>query len=169
MEYDYSKDFCRLMEKRQELNDASFTYNNCTLDMVKRSDLKNALFDKELSKQREIVQMMAEGLIFKDTIELVLEDIVYIAVTGNEECAAWARIALRQIDWKGRKDGIIEQIFELTETNKDDNAVFGFSWHLLYDLRYKNALLRYIDRFKDYMSGELSDEDLIDIENLQEW
>ncbi|MEO3943819.1 hypothetical protein [Gorillibacterium sp. CAU 1737] len=130
--------------------------------------MKKALETKDLLSQLSVLRMMGEGYLFPDSIEVVLEEVVEIAITGHEECAGWAGIALNHVSKKKWKDKIIKLIFFYTDRNSDDPVVFHQSWLLLYRLGFKQALLEYMETYKNDMNGELDDADLRDIENMVE-
>lgn len=167
MEVRYSKEWIELINKKEELDKISFSYNK--IDKNKRKhDLRKALEETDLLGQLLVVKMMGEGYIFPNSIELVLEETVKIAITGHEECAAWAGIALNHVDMKKCKNKIIELINFYTEKNLDDNAVFHQAWLLMYKLGFKRALIDYIRKYKKYMEGEFDETDLSDIKNMLE-
>lgn len=168
MEMNYSREWIEFIDKKAEFERASFYYNNNVEKNKKKNDLRKALEVADLLSQLSVVRMMGEGYIFTDSIELVLEEVVEIAITGHEECAGWAGIALNHLNKKKWKNKIIELINFYTDRNRNDNAVFHHSWLLLYKLGFKHALKEYIDKYKKYMDGELDDDDLTDIENMAE-
>lgn len=165
---DYSQEWIEFIDKKAKFERASFYYNNHVGENKRKSDLRKALEATDLISQLSVVRMMGEGYIFADSIELVLEEIVEIAVTGHEECAGWAGIALNHVSKKKWKNKIIELIIFYTDLNKEDHAVFHHSWLLLYKLGFKQALKEYIETYKKYMDEELDDDDRLNIENMVE-
>lgn len=168
MEMNYSREWIELINKKEEFERASFHYNNNVEENKKKNDLRQALDVTDLISQLSVVQMMGEGYIFTNSIELVIEEVVEIAVSGHEECAAWAGVALNHLSKKKWKNKIIELISFYTDCNRDDHAVFHQSWLLLYKLGFKQALKEYIEKYKKDMDGELDDDDLSDIEKMVE-
>ena len=168
MEINYSEEWIEFKQKKEEFESASFYYNNNVDEDKKISDLRKALKETDLLRQLSVIRMMGEGYIFPDSIELVLEEVVEIAVTGHEECAGWAGIALNHLSKEKWKSRIIELITYYTERNREDKAVFHYSWLLLYKLGFKHALKEYIKKYKDYMVGELDEEDLSEIDHIEE-
>ena len=167
MDKKYSEEWQELLYKKEEFEKSSFFYNK--LDKEKRQqDLRKALTESNLLEQLSVIRMMGEGYLFPDSIELVLAEVVEIAVTGHEESAGLARIALNYLNMKKWKNKIIQLVILYTEKNLDDKAVFHYSWLLLHNLRFKQALLDYIEKYKTYMEGELDEDDLKDIENMIE-
>ncbi len=164
----YSKEWIEFINKKKEFEKASFYYNNNVDENKKKNDLKNALYDMELLNQLSVIRLMGEGYIFPDSIELVLEDVVKMAITGHEECAGWAGVALNHLNMKKWKKKITELIIFYTECNRNDSSVFHYSWLLLYKLGFKNALKEYIEKYKEYMVGELDENDLLEIDNMVE-
>lgn len=167
METDYSNEWLQLIKRREEFEKASISFNNID-EEKKYQDLSRALNETDLFGQISVLKMMGEGYIFSDAIELVIEDLVQIAIMGREECVGWAGLALNHLNMKKWKDRIIQLIFFYTDNNLNDEDIFHYSWLLLYKLRFKYALEKYIKMYKDYMVGELDEEDLQDIMNLME-
>lgn len=167
MEKSYSVEWKELINKQKEFEDNAFYYNKIEID-VRRQDLKKALEEKDLFVQLSVVRMMAEGYIYPESLELVLEELVIMAITGHEECAAYAGVALNHLNIKKWKNHIVKYIFIYTEKNMDDYAVFHQAWHLMYKLGLKQALLNYIHKYQKYMEDELDEEDLQDINNMYE-
>lgn len=167
-EVNYSKEWEDLIRKKEDFEKASFFYNHEVEEEKRRTDLIKALNEKDIFKQLSAIQMMGEGYLFPNTIELCIEKVVEIAITGQEECVGWAGIALNHLDKKKWKSKIIDLIIQYTEKNKKDEAVFHFAWLLLYRLGYKQALKNYIQRYEEYMIGEFDEEDWSDIENMIE-
>lgn len=162
-----------MVRKKEELERAAFHYHNDVEAEQKKEDLKNALKVKDVLKQVSVLEMMVQGYIFTDSVELVLEEIVEIAVTGHDDCVGLAWLVLKDLnrqhqDDKKWKDKVIERIYFYTDNNTHDEAVFHFAWLLLYGLGFKHALKEYIEKYKEYMEGEFDDEDLLDIENMEE-
>lgn len=173
MEMNYSQEWLELVRKREEFERASFSFNNYVEENQRKEDLRNALKVKDVLKQEHVLEMMAQGYIFTDSVELVLEEIVEIAVTGHEDCVAQAWPVLENLNRRHRndkkwKEKVIELIYFYTDKNKHDEAVFHFAWLLLYELRFKHALKEYIEKYKEYMEGEFDDEILSDIENMED-
>ncbi len=167
MEEKCSKEWMELVHKKEEFEKAAFLYNK--LDKDKRQhDLREALEESDLLRQLSVVRMMGEGYIFSDSIELVIEQVVKIAITGYEECIGWAGIALNHLNMKKWKNKIIQLVIFYTEKNLEDETVFHYSWLLLYKLGFKQALINYIERYEKYMEGELDEDDLLDIKNMVE-
>ena len=105
-----------------------------------------------------MIKMMKEGYIYSDSIELVLDEVVEIATTGYEECVGGAVGALNHLNMKKWKNKIIQLVIFYTENNLKDKAVFHYSWHLLYRLGFKQALIDYVEKYEEYMEGELDEE-----------
>lgn len=167
MEMNYSPEWMKLIEKKEELERVSSCYNNIEQN-IRKHDLRRALETTDLLSQLSVVRMMGEGYIYPDSIELVLEEVVEIAITGHEECVGWAGVALNHLSKKKWKNKMIELINFYTDCNRDDSLVFHHSWLLLYKLGFKQALKEYIEKNKKYMDGELDNDDLLDIENMVE-
>lgn len=168
MDMSYSREWTELINKKAEFERVSFNYNNNVEETKKKHDLRQALTRTDLISQLSVIQMMGEGYIFTNSIELVIEEVVEIAVIGHEECAGWSGIALNHLSKKKWKNKIIELINFYTDNNRDDKAVFHQSWLLLYKLGFKQALKEYIENYKEHMDGELDDDDLSDIEKMVE-
>lgn len=167
LEEEYSKEWLEFVYKREEFEKASFCYNK--LDKDKRhQDLRKVLKESDLLEQLSVIKMMGEGYLFSDSIELVVDEVVEIAITGHEECVGMAAIALNHLNMKKWKDKIIQLVFFYTDKNLNDKDVFHYSWHLLYRLGFKNALIEYIDKYKGYMEGEFDEDDLQNITNMTE-
>lgn len=111
---------------------------------------------------------MGEGYLLTDSIELVVEDMVQIAILGYEDCMGWAGVALNHLNMKKWKDKIIQLVFFYTNNNLNNKDIFHYSWLLLYKLGFKYALEKYIDIYGEYMIGEFDDKDLLDIKNMEE-
>lgn len=167
MEEKYSEEWLEFVHKREEYEKASFDYNNVNKNK-RRQDLRKILKESNLLEQLSVIKMMAEGYIYSNSIELVLEEVVEIAITGHEECIGWAAIALNHLNMKKWKNKIIQLVIFYTEKNLYDKTVFHYSWLLLYRLGFKDALISYIEKYKEYMEGELDEEDWQDIRNMVE-
>ena len=83
---------------------------------------------------------MIDGKLEDNVIEAVLEELVEIAVVGQEECAAKAQIVLsntyRHVSER-RKEDIIRLVFLYTENNIDDTCVFFLDFNFLLKLKWK--------------------------------
>ena len=167
MEENYSEEWLEFVHKREEFEKASFDYSNVNQNK-RRQDLRKILKESNLLEQLSVLKMMAEGYIFSNSIELVLEEVVEIAITGHEDCTGWAAIALNHLNMKKWKNKIIQLVFFYTEKNLYDKTVFHYSWHLLYRLGFKDALISYTEKYKEYMEEELDEEDWQDIRNMVE-
>ncbi len=163
----YSEEWIKFLHKKEEFEKVSFCYNKIERNK-RQQDLRKALKESDIFEQQSVIRMMKEGYIFSDSIELVLEEVVEIAITGNEECAGLAATALNHLNMRMWKNKIIELVNFYTEKNLDDEDVFHNSWLLLYKLRFKQALINYIEKYKRYMEGELDEEDIIDIKRMAE-
>ena len=93
-------------------------------------------------KEEEIYEFRRGIFRGMDAIELVVEDLVRIA--------------------------IMQLVFFYTNNNLNDKEIFHYSWLLLYRLRFKHALEKYIDIYEEYMIGEFDEKDFIDITNMEE-
>lgn len=168
MEEEYSKEWLEFMHKGEEFEKAAFFYNKLDKDK-RRQDLRKVLKESDLLEQLRVIKMMEDGwYIFSDSIELVVDEVVEIAITGHEECVGMAGSALNHLNMKKWKDKIIQLVFFYTDKNLNDKVVFHYSWLLLYRLGFKSALIKYIDRYKKYMEGEFDEDDLRDIANMTE-
>lgn len=76
--------------------------------------------------------------------------------------------ALNHLNMKKWKDQIIQLVFSYTDQNLYEKEVFHQSWLLLYRLGFKDALIKYIDRYQNYLDGEFDEDDLQNIENMSE-
>ncbi|MCI8324713.1 MAG: hypothetical protein HFI54_13915 [Lachnospiraceae bacterium] len=167
LEEEYSEEWLQLIKRKEEFEKAALRFNN--VDEEKKSqDLSKALKNTDLFGQISVLKMMGEGYLFTDSIELVVEDLVQIAILGYEDCMGWAGVALNHLNMKKWKDKIIQLVFFYTNNNLNNKEIFHYSWLLLYKLRFKYALEKYIDIYEEYMIGEFDDEDLLDIKNMEE-
>ena len=167
LEEEYSEEWLQLIKRKEEFEKAALRFNN--VDEEKKSqDLSKALKNTDLFGQISVLKMMGEGYLFTDSIELVVEDLVQIAILGYEDCMGWAGVALNHLNMKKWKDKIIQLVFFYTNNNLNNKEIFHYSWLLLYKLRFKYALEKYIDIYEEYMIGEFDDEDLLDIKNMAE-
>ncbi|MBD5473300.1 MAG: hypothetical protein HDR20_10565 [Lachnospiraceae bacterium] len=167
MKEKYSEEWLELIHKREEYEKASFLYNKVN-ENQRRQDLRKALKESNVLEQWPVIKMMKEGYIYSDSIELVLDEVVEIATTGYEECVGGAVGALNHLSMKKWKNKIIQLVIFYTENNLKDKAVFHYSWHLLYRLGFKQALIDYVEKYEEYMEGELDEEDWKDIRNMTE-
>lgn len=167
LEEEYSEEWIQLIKSKGEFEKAALGFNNIDKER-KYQDLCKGLNKSDLFGQISVLKMMGEGYIFADSIELVVKELVQIAIMGHEECIGWAGTALNHLNMKKWKDKIIQLVFFYTDNNLNDYDIFHYSWLLLYKLRFKQALEKYIDIYKDYMVGEFDEEDLRDIANLKE-
>ena len=71
------------MYKREEFEKASFCYNKLDKDK-RRQDLKKVLKESDLLEQLSVIKMMGEGYLFSNSIELVVDEVVEIAITGHD-------------------------------------------------------------------------------------
>lgn len=163
----YSEQWENIIKIKTELDNIIFDYNKLDRN-IRKNDLHQALSDKNHLKRLPILKMMAEGYFFSDSLELVLDELVMNAVIGHEECAAYASKALNHVNMKKWKKEIIQLIFMYTDNNLSDSFVFHQAWHLMYNLGFKEALLNYIEKYEEYMEGELDEEDIRDIKDLYE-
>lgn len=168
-----SPEWLELVRKQEELKRAAFNFHNHVEAEQRKEDLRNALKEKDILKQATVLEMMVQDYIFTDSVELVLEEIVEIGVTGHDDCVGLAWLVLGGLNRKHRndkkwKEKVIELIYFYTDNHTHDEAVFHFAWLLLYELRFKHALKEYIEKYKEYMEGEFDDEDLLDIENMED-
>lgn len=167
MEEKYSEEWLELIHKREEYEKASFVYNNVD-ENKRKQDLRKVLKESKASEQWLVMKMMREGYIYSDSIELVLEEVIEIATTGYEECVGCAGDALNHLNMKKWKNKIIQLVIFYTEKNLYDKIVFHYSWHLLYRLGFRQALIDYVEKYREYMEGELDEEDWKDIRNMTE-
>lgn len=167
LEQKYSKQWLELVCKREGFEKACFNYNKLDKN-IRGQDLRRILKESDLLEQLSVLKMMGEGYIFSDSIELVIDEIVEIAITGHEECAGMAVIALNHLNMKKWKDKIIQLVFFITDKELPDKEIFHYSWILLYKLGFKEALIKYIDRYNNYLDGEFDEDDLQNIANMSE-
>lgn len=163
-----SEDWINLILQMKKLDEISFSYNQIDKN-IRQNDLKKALNQNNMMEELLVLRMMANGLLFGDSIELVLEDIVYIVVYGNEECVGYAMEALRHVDLKKNRYHIIKYIYKYTERYKDDEFTFRYAWRLLYNLGLKRELVEYINKYEKFLYNELSQEDIEDIDKLNDF
>ncbi len=97
----------------------------------------------------------------ENIIESVLEELVEIAVVGQEECAAQAQVALartyRNISER-RKEDIIRWVFEYTEKNIEDTAIFFLGFNFLLKLKWKELFIPYIELYGEALKNEFDDD-----------
>lgn len=167
MKEKYSAEWIQLIKAKKKFENSALHYNNLNKER-KYQDLSTALNKTDLFDQISVLEMMGEGYIFSDSIELVVEDLVQIAIMGYEECTGWAGEALNHLDMKKWKNKIIQLVFSFTDNNLNDKEIFHYSWLLLYKLRFKCALEKYISIYREYMMGEFDEIDLYDIMNMSE-
>jgi|GEM_PF-2490996 len=165
---DYSIEWTDLISQLNKLEESAFRYNQLDKNIMER-DLKNALNQKDELKVLRIVKMMSEEILFANSIELVLEDLVQIVVYGNEECIGYAMNAIGHLNIKKWRNEIIKYIYKYTEKYKKDPFVFRYAWRLLYNLNLKKELLNYIDMYKEQLRYEITGDDKADIERLTEF
>lgn len=168
MDIDYSKDWVNLILQMNNLEKAVFYYNKVD-DNIKQKDLKMALKQNNMLKELSILKMMAHGYFFGNSIELVLEELVYIAVYGHEECVGYAMEALQHVNIKKCRHDIVKYVYKNTEKHKEDQFVFHYSWRLLYNLSLKKELIEYINKYSINLIDELSGEDREDIERMTDF
>lgn len=99
---------------------------------------------------------------FEDSVvESVLEELVEIAVVGEVDCAAQAQIALattyRYISER-RKEDIIRWVFDYTEKNLNDTAIFFLGFNFLLKLKWKELFITYIESYGEYLKKEFDDD-----------
>lgn len=167
LEEEFSEEWMQLIKRKEEFEKAALRFNNAD-EEKKLQDLSKSLKNTDLFGQISVLKMMGEGYIFADSIELVVEDLVKIAIMGYEDCTGWAGVALNRLNMKKWKDKIIQLVFFYTNNNLNDKEIFHYSWLLLYRLRFKHALEKYIDIYEEYMIGEFDEKDFIDITNMEE-
>ncbi len=167
LEEEFSEEWMQLIRRKEEFEKAAIRFNNVD-EEKKFQDLSKSLKNTDLFEQISVLKMMGEGYIFADSIELVIEDLVQIAIMGYEDCTGWAGVALNHLNMKKWKDKIIQLVFFYTNNNLNDKEIFHYSWLLLYRLRFKHALEKYINIYEEYMIGEFDGKDLIDIANMEE-
>lgn len=98
---------------------------------------------------------------FKDnTIESLLEELVEIAVVGQEDCAVQAQIVLaesyRHITEKN-KENIINWILAYTEKYIDDIMIIFLGFNLLLKLDWKELYVKYIGLYDELIKKEFDD------------
>lgn len=99
---------------------------------------------------------------FKDnTIESLLEELVEIAVVGQEDCAVQAQIVLaesyRHITEKN-KENIINWILAYTEKYIDDIMIIFLGFNLLLKLDWKKLYVKYIGLYDELIKKEFDDD-----------
>jgi carbonic anhydrase len=116
----YSKEWMDLLSKKEAFEKAAFDYNNSADENKKKNDLKMALDEIYQSNRTDVIRMMAEGHIFSDSIELVIEEVVKIAILGHEECIGWAGVALNHLNKKKWGEKIVKLITFYTDCNIEE-------------------------------------------------
>lgn len=106
-----------------------------------------------------------------DVIEALLEELVEIAVVGQEDCAAQAQIALartyRNVSER-RKEDIIRWVFEYTEKNIEDTAIFFLGFNFILKLKWKELFIPYIESYGENLKNEF-DDDYIQFYELEQY
>lgn len=137
-------------------------------EMVQR-DLKQALHDKELEYY---ALKIVEKLSYEMQIDFV-GDLFYVVIYGNISNAYLARQVLVKIkDLPHVKDEIIKYSMQYTLSNgRDDIYVIRDVAMFLYELKYKDFLLKYISENMEVLKETEfieSDDDLFKIKNMIE-
>lgn len=96
-----------------------------------------------------------------NTIEALLEELVEVAVVGQEDCAVQAQIVLaesyRHITEKN-KENIINWILAYTEKYIDDIMIIFLGFNLLLKLDWKELYVKYIGLYDELIKKEFDDD-----------
>lgn len=131
-----------------------------------RDCLKDS-WKKALPELNKMKNKKAEDIV----VELILEELVSIAVGGQEECASIAQILLsdvyRDISEK-RKDDIISWILLYTEKNKEDSYAFFLGFNLVLKMKWKELIVKYIELYEEFIKREF-DDDYVQFYGLEQY
>lgn len=104
-------------------------------------------------------------------IEAVLEELVEVAVTGQDECAVQAQEVLavkyRDVSEKNRSD-IIEWIFDHTEKYDEDSWKYFLGFNFVIKLNWEELYVQYIKRYDAFLRIEFG-EDYIEYYGLEQY
>lgn len=89
LEEELSEEWMQLIKRKEKFEKAALRFNNAD-EEKKLQDLSKSLKNTDLFGQISVLKMMGEGYISADSIELVVEDLVRIAIMGYEDCTGWA-------------------------------------------------------------------------------
>lgn len=165
MKNEYSKSLNIVLKKKREFDNATFEYNNYIEDSIKKQDLKKILNGNDCWLIRTVLEMIIREDLFPDIIDLVLDEIVYIAITGKQEWVVLAIQILSNLDKNIYEKKIVDLAFSYIEENKRDEIVFFFGFNLFYSLKNKDVLLKFINK---YLEGIKNNFDLGDIKEYLE-
>ena len=114
---------------------------------------------------------LAAGDADSQIIEAVLEELVEIAVTGQEDCAAQSQIILadkyKDLSEK-RKPDIIRWIFEYTEKCTEESWKYFLGSNLVLKLNWEDLYVRYIKAYDKFLRVEFG-EDYIESYGLEKY
>lgn len=162
-----SEQWIQLMQASVSFKAAIFNW--CHLDSnTKRNDLLPEL--KGTLRQQLMVYnfLQSTEMWDKEAIEAVYHELVYEALNGQEEVAAWSIEALCKLKHRPIRSLIAEDIWQISEkADKSDWFVFHNAYILLYYLGCKKDLFGFIDHFRNEIGeNEIDERDMIDFENM---
>ncbi len=99
---------------------------------------------------------------FEDNvIESLLEELVEVAVVGQEDCAVQAQLALAKTYHyisDNRKEDIISWVLSFTKKNIEDPMIFFLGFNFLLKLKWKELFISYIELYGEYLKKEFDDD-----------
>lgn len=144
--------------------------NNGEVILGKINTLRSCITGFRESAYPELCRMMQKKYA-DNVIEALVEELVEVAVVGQEDCAATAQIILsktyRSVAER-KKEDIIKWVFEYTEKNLKDIAIFFLGFNFVLKLRWRELYVPYIESYGESLKNEFG-EDYIQFYELEEY
>lgn len=159
MSTEQSVEWLSLLEKEEAFRKAVGQWNQTVDSEVQKNDILRSLDDR--IGQLIVTRLMNEGYNNTEVVEAVWEKLVYLVFYGNVSVSAWAASALIKIPHVRKneyRDDLALLAIEYADIERNDDIALYNGLDLLYKFNCKEAVIQYIDKFKDYLG--LDDEDI---------
>ena len=163
----YSEEWTDLMNAEIAFRKSVGHYNKTTSPETKKKDILLSLEDR--MGRLITTRLMSKGYIKTEVIEQVWDKLVYLVFYGEQSVASWAIDSLLKIPYDKRnnyKEEIIRLCLIYAEKDKHEEITLKFGLELLYELGYKDAVLQYLEKYKEHFN--LNEEDIVYYQNAHE-
>jgi hypothetical protein len=166
MEEEYSTEWNNVLETANEYHRKISLFLACS-DSIKVYDLKKALLDRNATYY---ALKIIENISDKIKMEL-MNELLYVIIFSNSSYSYLAKQIIFSLDKDLVKPKIMELYKNYVFQNKLDVYVIKDMAQFLYELRYKNELLKFIQSHHDSLiQTEFieSDDDIDEIKNMED-